>query len=222
MVVADIYLGATYDARMELPGWQMPGYFNADGSVAVKVPPSVIRSSTSDNGRARTDARSTSAVDAARWHPPPVLPSPLLPGVGVLRAHVMPQVRQCSAFTPRSIRWYPRTATAPAGGWVVDFGQNIAGTVQLKIPAAMISSAPAGSSIIVRHSEVLWPNGASFLSDLNAVAARFKSGRNPALLSGGLIVNLCLSGIVGILEHPLEPLSLSVWSGCGLIVGIVW
>jgi alpha-L-rhamnosidase len=56
------------------------------------------------------------------------------------------------------VKWFGPTASTPAG-WVVDFGQNIAGTVQLTIPRAILNAAPAGSNITLRHAEVTWSNG---------------------------------------------------------------
>jgi alpha-L-rhamnosidase len=93
-----------------------------------------------------------------RWEAAAVLPSPLLPGVGTMRVAGMPPVRRCEIFEPRTVKWFAPTARTPAG-WVVDFGQNIAGTVQLTIPASILAAAPAGSNITLRHAEVTWRNG---------------------------------------------------------------
>jgi alpha-L-rhamnosidase len=99
------------------------------------------------------------ATDApGRWSQAAVLESPLIPGVGVLRAQVMPRVEQCETFAPRTVKWFPGEG-AQLGVWVVDFGQNIAGTVRLTIPEAVLASAPAGSNVTVRHAETVWPNG---------------------------------------------------------------
>lgn len=124
--LADIYLGATHDARLETPGWEQTGYPYSSAPT--------------------------------RWTPASVLPSPLLPSAGVLRAQIMPRIRQCQTFQPKAVRWYPKTATGPAA-WVVDFGQNMAGTVQLTIPKAVLAATTAGSIITVRHAETVWPNG---------------------------------------------------------------
>jgi alpha-L-rhamnosidase len=96
---------------------------------------------------------------AGRWGAAAVLPSPLLPGgAGEMRVAGMPPVRRCETLEPRTVEWFPPTAKNPAG-WVVDFGQNIAGQVQLTIPPSVLAAAPAGSNITVRHAEVSWPNG---------------------------------------------------------------
>ena len=95
---------------------------------------------------------------AGRWGAAAVLPSPLLPGVGTMRASGMPPVRRCETLEPRTVEWFGPTATTPAG-WVVDFGQNIAGTVRITIPPSVLAAAPAGSNITLRHAEVSWPNG---------------------------------------------------------------
>jgi len=100
----------------------------------------------------------TSAA-AGRWGAAAVLPSPLLPGgAGTLRAAAMPPVRRCESFTPRTVKWRAASAENPAG-WVVDFGQNMAGTVKLTIPRSVLDAAGAGTNVTMRHAEMTRPNG---------------------------------------------------------------
>ena len=102
-----------------------------------------------------------------RWVPATQLPSPLLPGSGVLRVTGMPPIRRAEAFTPHSIRWFGPSPVNPAaggGGWVVDFGQNIAGTVELSIPAAVLAAARPGTNITIRHAETVHPDARSTTS----------------------------------------------------------
>lgn len=125
-VIADIYLGATHDARKETIGWELPNY--------------------------------TTTSDKDRWIAAVTLPSPLLNNVGVLRAQLMPRIRQCQRFTPQSVRWFSASSKLPAG-WVVDFGQNMAGTVELTIPSSVLRTLKSGSNITVRHAEMVYSNG---------------------------------------------------------------
>lgn len=100
----------------------------------------------------------SSNTPMGRWSPATELVSPLLPTVGVLRAQVMPPIRRVESFKPVSTTFFAATASAEAM-WVIDFGQNMAGTVCLSIPAAVIAAAPSGSNITVRHAEAVYPNG---------------------------------------------------------------
>jgi hypothetical protein len=101
----------------------------------------------------------TSLAPRGRWGPVTSLPSPLQPGVGVLRAQVMPPIRRVEVFEPVSVKYFPASSVDQRVVWVVDFGQNMAGTVRLTVPALVISTAAPGSNITLRHAEAVYPNG---------------------------------------------------------------
>lgn len=123
--LSDIYLGATYDARLATPGWDKPGF----------------------------------VTTATRWHPATVHPSPLVKNVGLLRSQIMPRIRRCETFQPQSTRWFSGDNQTSQGVWVVDFGQNMAGTVEITIPGVLLLGTQPGTNITVRHAEMVWPNG---------------------------------------------------------------
>jgi len=104
------YDGETYDARLDLDGWTLPGY--------------------DDNGWLK-------AQRAA------------LP-YGWLRPSPSPGMKVMESFAPVSIR-----RTAP-GRHIVDFGQNMAGWVRLRLPRLA-----EGDSVTVRYSELLTPDSLS-------------------------------------------------------------
>ena len=104
------YDGETYDARLDLGDWTLPGY---DDSAWLK------------------------AQRAA------------LP-YGWLRPATSPGMRVMESFKPVSIR-----RVAP-GRHIVDFGQNMAGWVKMRMP-----SLAEGDSVIIRYSELLMPDSLS-------------------------------------------------------------
>ena len=102
----------------------------------------------------------TEAGTPGRWGAAAVLDSPLLPRVGTLRVAGMPAIRRCETFAPRSVRWFGAAQASPnPPGWVVDFGQNIAGTVELSIPASVLRAAQPGTNITIQHAETVHPDG---------------------------------------------------------------
>jgi alpha-L-rhamnosidase len=134
-------------------------------------------------------ANYTEASDPGRWGAAAVLPSPLLPGVGTMRVATMPPVRRCKAFEPHAIKWFAPTATTPAN-WVVDFGQNIAGTVQLTIPPSVLAAAPVGANITLRHAEVSWANGSlhhMYGHKIAEITTYVMDGDGDAKAGGGIV-----------------------------------
>ncbi len=71
-----------------------------------------------------------------------------------LEAQVMEPVREVIQIKPKSV-----TEPKP-GHWVYDLGQNMVGVVQLKV------SAPAGTTITLRHAEMLNPDGTLYTTNL--------------------------------------------------------
>lgn len=99
--------GETYDARLEQPGWDEPGFDDSQWKAAAEV-----------SG----------------------------PG-GDLSAQMLPPIRATGVLEPRSI-----TEVRP-DVWVYDFGQNLAGKLQLS------AAAPAGTKISLKQGERLYPDG---------------------------------------------------------------
>jgi alpha-L-rhamnosidase len=65
--------------------------------------------------------------------------------------------------------------TSPTGATIVDFGQNVVGVTRLEL------SGPAGTTVVVRHSEVLTPGG-----EIDTSYARIRGSEQDELtLSGG-------------------------------------
>jgi alpha-L-rhamnosidase len=112
--MSKIYVGETYDARLEKPGWTKPGF--ADGDWA---PVQII-----DRSKAS------------------------------LIAPAGPPVRRTQEVTPVKILKTPR------GELVFDMGQNMVGWLRLKL------SGPAGSTVTLRHAEVLDREGNMYYANL--------------------------------------------------------
>ncbi len=104
-----IYGGEVYDARLELPGWDMPGF--------------------------RTDPRVW--ANARRVEGPG----------GKLKAQMLEAIKVVRTVKPVRI-------TRPQPGvHIVDFGQNFSGWCRLSV------QGPRGTSVVMRHAEVLSADG---------------------------------------------------------------
>ena len=116
----DLLMGCVYDARLEMPGWDKPGFDDAQWPGA-----------TVDAGR---QGQSGGASRPA--HP------------------------------PRSRNCPPESSPSPSPGvYVFDLGQNMVGWVRLKAKGA------AGQKVIVRHAEMLNPDGTIYTTNLRAAKA---------------------------------------------------
>jgi alpha-L-rhamnosidase len=102
-----IYTGEIYDARLEMPGWDKPGF------------------------------------DASNWAPVSVLPAL----AAKMHARKCPPIAITESLEPVAI-----TQPLP-GSYVVDFGQNFSGHVQLRV------RGDAGSAITMRYGEQLHADG---------------------------------------------------------------
>jgi alpha-L-rhamnosidase len=114
--MSDIYMGETYDARLERPGWSAPGYDDKDW-VSVRV---------------------------------------VEPQKRALIAPAGPPVRKIEEIQP------VRILKTPSGETVFDMGQNMVGHVRLKV------RGPAGTSVTLRHAEVLDKAGNFYTANLRA------------------------------------------------------
>jgi alpha-L-rhamnosidase len=110
----DLYNGETYDARLNINGWDNPG-FN-DGA----WPAVAVRSGTKPNLVSQVDNGVT----------------------------VQQEFRPVSVTQPQ------------AGVWVFDLGQNFTGWNRIAL------SGPAGTTVTVRHAEVLNSNGTIYTTNL--------------------------------------------------------
>ena len=100
---ADLYNGESYDARLEIDGWDRPNF------------------------------------DDSAWGTVELF-SPL---VGALVAPPGPPVRRIEMLAVNEV------ITTPSGRTVLDFGQNLVGRVRFTV------DGPAGTTIVLRHAEVL-------------------------------------------------------------------
>lgn len=121
VLASDIYMGESYDARDDKPGWSKPGY------------------------------------DDSSWHPA-VVDDGII-GSAKLDSRTAPNVRT-------SAQLHPVKMTEPQPGhYVFDFGQNIAGWLRLAV------QGPAGTTVVMRHAEVLNPDGTLYTANLRAARA---------------------------------------------------
>lgn len=99
--------GETYDARLELPGWDSPGFNDTS------------------------------------WKPAACVRAP----GGMLSAQMLPPIRVTAIIDPKSVK------QVQTGVWVYDFGQNIAGKLQLTVQAL------PGTRISMKQGERLHEDG---------------------------------------------------------------
>jgi alpha-L-rhamnosidase len=119
IAASEIYLGETYDARREQPGWDTPSFSDAQW----------------------TAARVTDG------------------GLEHLIAPEGPPVRKVEEVKPIKI------LQTPGGQTVVDMGQNMVGWVRLRV------QGPAGTTVTLRHAEVLDKQGNFYVENLRKAAA---------------------------------------------------
>ncbi len=119
ILMSEIYDGETYDARLEKPGWNQPGFADQQWS-AVRV----------------TAQRNDNLVAPAG-----------------------PPVRKMEELRP------VRIFQTPGGDTVADIGQNMVGWVRLKV------QGPAGTTITLRHAEVLDKQGNFYTENLRQAKA---------------------------------------------------
>ncbi len=116
--MSDIYMGETYDARQEKPGWDEAGY---------------------DDG----EWQPVRQIDHAKE---------------IVKAQVGPFVRRHEQIRPVCL------LHSPKGETIFDFGQNMVGWVRLRV------RGPAGTTITLRHAEVLDQEGNLYTENLRQAA----------------------------------------------------
>jgi alpha-L-rhamnosidase len=116
--MSDIYMGETYDARQEKPGWDEAGY------------------------------------DDGEWHPVRRLDHPK----DIVVAQIGPPVRRHEQIRPVCL------LHSPQGETILDFGQNMVGWVQVR------ARGPEGTSITLRHAEMLDQEGNLYTENLRHAA----------------------------------------------------
>lgn len=95
-------------------------------------------------------------LDDSKWHDVAVTDM-VKP---ILAAHPGEPVHAVQKFHPRSIK------EPEPGKYVFDMGQNMVGTVRLKV------NVPAGTRVVLRHSEMLNPNGTLYTTALRGARAQ--------------------------------------------------
>ncbi len=120
LLESDIMMGESYDARRDIPGWNLPDF------------------------------------DDSSWYCVATFPDP---GIAIV-AQQGPLVRRIQELKP--IAEPTRTIDS---GYIYDLGQNITGRVRLKV------SGPKGTTIRLRFSEMLKPDGTIYNENLRLARA---------------------------------------------------
>jgi alpha-L-rhamnosidase len=115
---ADLLDGEVYDARREMPGWDLPGFDDAAWQPAIVFDPPPARLVAQPNQPIR----------------------------------VVQEVKPVGLTEPQP------------GVYIFDLGQNLAGWCRLKL------RGPAGTTVMLRHAEVLNPDGTLYTANLRSAA----------------------------------------------------
>ncbi len=149
---ADFLMGEFYDARKETPGWSRPGFNDrAWASVILAeengtTPVTFYEAVNAEKPGGRVDIKGR-PLDLGFKCPPKLEAFPGLP------------VRPTQEIKPVAI-------TSPTNGvFIFNMGQNFAGVVRLKV------KGPAGTTIQLRHGEMLHPDGRLMTENLRKARA---------------------------------------------------
>ncbi len=138
---ADFLMGETYDARREMDGWSRPGFDDAAWDHAVAA---------ASNGSVKApyaDKSGRRPIELGFRKPPR------------LQAYAAPPIRVTQELKARRI-------TEPKPGvHLFDLGQNIAGVIRLTV------RGPAGTTVRIRHGEMLHPDGRLMTENLRKARA---------------------------------------------------
>jgi alpha-L-rhamnosidase len=149
---ADFLMGEYYDARKELPGWDKPGFNDANWSPAILASANGAVPATFYEYQNPTNPASGPkivghAVDLGFQRPPKLEAFPGVP------------VRDVQELNPV-------TMTSPTNGvYIFDLGQNIAGVVRLKV------KGPPGTVVRLRFGEQLHADGNLMTANLRKARA---------------------------------------------------
>ena len=141
LVEADMLMGETYDARLEIPGWDRCRF--DDGSWARAI-------LAKDNGSTKAvfhDKAGPREVELGFAAPP------------VMQSYLAPPIRPTETIRPVAI------SEPNSGTYIFDMGQNFSGVVRLRVKGAR------GARIRIRHGEMLHPDGRLMTENLRKARA---------------------------------------------------
>ena len=140
---ADFLMGEKYDARRELPGWDTAGFVPAEGAWR-----QAVAAEANAGVRAPFHEPGSSEERELGFVRPPVLDS-----------YAAEPIRVTQELPARSVR------EVKPGVFIFDMGQNFAGFVRLAV------EAPASTEIVLRHGEMLHPDGRLMTENLRKARA---------------------------------------------------
>ena len=145
-VSCSVFGGVTYDSRLETPGWTTSSY-----------KPSVVQSAGgAAGGVVRLGGKRDELLygTVPRWKPASIQPTMTPANVGVLKSAMTPLIRRTQSFKAISISVNSSSPTSKS--YDVDFGQNAAASVSVKVPelydGATGADAAAGTYYTLRIS----------------------------------------------------------------------
>jgi alpha-L-rhamnosidase len=165
IIGSDAQWGEIIDARRAVPGWNQPD--------------TITSSSPRDNGAGRGPRRGAAQPEERELNTSSPRPSPPLRGRegdksgdsavqwtdAVVEQHDIALVPQLGPPVRRLMELAPRNITRRGDAWIVDLGQNLVGFIRLA------ARGPAGTTITLRHGEMLDADGSLYTENLRPALA---------------------------------------------------
>ncbi len=148
---ADLLMGEAYDARRETPGWTAPGFDDSDWQSAIPA---------RDNGN-------PTATFYQRHNPKKLGQGVQILGEKTGFGFKRPKLEAFPGVPVRVTEELPAKTVTPRepGAFIFDLGQNIAGTIRLKL------KGPGGHRVRLRYGEMLYPDGRLMTENLRKARA---------------------------------------------------
>ena len=158
---AEIYDGERYDARLEQPGWDRPGFVPPMGEPLAEVPTDYRSPLTDPYSKEEKGAQNEASLV---WQPKDTLWRTVLPVDRDLSV-LVPQPG-CRVTIERELSC--TLLTTPAGERVLDFGQNLTGLVRFRV------RGEAGEKVHLRCFEALDAEGNAYFANLRLARAEVR------------------------------------------------
>lgn len=160
---SEIYDGEHYDARLEQPGWNAPGFTPAEGKPLPLTNPKPVRNRLAVplTGEEKAKQRKTAAAyqpEDILWRSVSVVDAPL--------SVLSPQPGCRAGITEE--RPVQQILITPEGDTVLDFGQNITGWVRFRV------QGKAGDLVHIRHFETLDAKGNAYFDNLRTAKVEIR------------------------------------------------
>lgn len=159
---AEIYDGEHYDARLEQPGWDAPGFVPVIGGPAAMQPAAPARDRLTQG--LTDEEKETQRVHAAAYQPADTLWRP----VSTVAFPMSALTAQPGSHVTITEEFPAKVIVTPKGETVLDFGQNLTGWVRFRV------RGKAGDLAHLRCFETLDAQGNAYFENLRTAKAEVR------------------------------------------------